>query len=344
MTTQTEGKTIGDVVRQEADGRLNREVKTIATTTTLDIGSVCKVDGSGNMVPVAGGGSDDVQTFDPASDPSAGNFRFKWTDEEGTVYTTAWIDEAAADSVIETAINLALPDSDAVGITGTAATAIVATFDGTNYTGRYQKLMVMEGDGTFDGGVITITHTTKGGLPNAVHSITATGLAAGVVRITVTDPDTGDKHQTDELAYNTTGANWETELETLAAVIGDDDIKVTGTDIAAGIVLTYSGGIWAGRDIPLVEVWLDAAATATAHVVIDRVAGGVDTPAGVSLEEIASSGSTQQGLFLVRGPCIVAREQINWEGAEPAAMALRLDAVLGITVRDEATITETQET
>jgi hypothetical protein len=343
MSTQSEAKTIGDVVRSEGPNNICREIKTVAATTVLDMGSVCKVDSSGNMVPLAGGSIDDVQTFDPASDPSAGNVRFKHTDSEGTVLTTAWIAEDAADSVIEAALNAVLGTS-AVSVTGTFATSVVVTFDGTGYTTRYQNLMEIEADADFDGGVITSTHTTEGGLPNAVHTITCTGLAAGTARLGLTDPATGDVHWTDELAFNTSGANWEVEIETLAAVFGDDDIKVTGTDLAAGITLTYSGGVWAGRATPLVQIHLSDDATATAHPVIDEVQGGAETPAGICLEEVASSASTQSALFLVRGPAIVNKSQVNWEGAEPDAAAIALDSVLGITVRDEATEIETQTT
>lgn len=344
MSTQSEAKTIGDVLRMEIANQFCRAIKTVAATTELDMGSVCKLDGSGNMIAVTGGSVDDVQTFDPASDPSAGNFQFKYTDSEGTTYTTAAIAEDATNTAIQTALRLALPGSDSCTVTGTAATSIVVTFGGTGFTGAYQILMEMIPDANFDGGVITATHTTEGGLPNSVHTITSTGLAAGFVRLGFTDPLTGDVHWTDALAESTSGADWETEVETLAAVFGDDDIKITGTDIESGLTITYSGGIWAGREIALVQFWSDTAGTKTAHPVIDRVQGGAETPAGLCLEEVASDAATQEILFLVRGPAIVNKSQVNFEAAEPDAMALALESVLGIVVRDEPTTRALQTT
>ena len=136
-------------------------------------------------------------------------------------------------------------------------------------------------------------------LADEVQTIELTGLAAGVVRLGVTNPNTGDVEWTDELANNASKADIKTELETLDDV-ASDDIIIGGTDIDA-FTMTYSGGIWANKPVALVQVAMGDAATANAHPRIERTtAGGTGETAEVNaVQTVNITGTPTAGDIIV---------------------------------------------
>lgn len=172
---------------------------------------------------------------------------------------------------------------------------------------------------------------------NEVHTVTFTGLAAGVVMIGITHPVTGTVSWTDELAHAATKADIKTELETMANVDADD-IIVGGTDIDA-FTLTYSGGLWAGRAVPLVRTQMGDAATATASAVIVRTTkgGGAGGAAANEVQDVtwgtvAVPDAATSGSFFITGKDLSGDEvttvAVAWN-ASAATLQAALDTAFG---------------
>jgi hypothetical protein len=109
---------------------------------------------------------DEVQTLNWTNSP-AGTFRIGVVDKDGKVQYTQRITYSGTAATLVSNINTALDAitaSSAIVAAGSAVTAITLTFSGTNYTGKAQTLVTIDGD-ALTAGDVDVTRTTAGGTP-----------------------------------------------------------------------------------------------------------------------------------------------------------------------------------
>lgn len=105
-----------------------------------------------------------------------------------------------------------------------------------------------------------------------VQTIEAGSLAAGNYRLRFTHPVTGTKFITDVLVHNDNAATVETAI---TAAVGANEVAVSGSDLANGLVLTYTDGAtaWDNQDVPIVEILPDSAFSDVATSAIKTTTG-----------------------------------------------------------------------
>jgi hypothetical protein len=109
---------------------------------------------------------DEVQTLNWTNSP-AGTFRIGVVDKDGKFQYTQRITYSGTAATLVSNINTALDAitaSSAIVAAGSAVTAITLTFSGTNYTGKAQTLVTIDGD-ALTAGDVDVTRTTAGGTP-----------------------------------------------------------------------------------------------------------------------------------------------------------------------------------
>lgn len=136
-----------------------------------------------------------------------------------------------------------------------------------------------------------------GGGTNAVQIATeGAGINGGTFTIEVTDPVSGVSQTTAALAYNASAATIQAALEALPNV-ETNDIIVSGS--AAGpYTFTFSGGHYAGRPVPLLEIQafnlsISGVFGGATFTVADSVVGASGGKNEVQTETVTATGGTR---------------------------------------------------
>lgn len=337
-----EPKVTGDFILSEGAARLSREVKTVAAGNVLKMGQVCKTS-SGKKVPIAGTGNE-AHTYTPDAAPTAGTFRLSLWHKDGYQVTTADIAYNASAGTIQTAINAVLGTS-AVTVSGTAATAIIVTFGGTGYAALSWELGYMDFSKLIGVTNCTVTRSTPAGASeNEQHTLIINGTpTAGTFKLNGIPKPDGSVCGTTTINYNATFstviADINTALDAATGIAGG--IVATGT-AWNGILLTYSGGAYAGKSFPVLP-FITIGLTGATSFEVQRtraggLAGGEDTNLAdsICLEAVDASAADQQAVFLTRN-AVVNANKLYYGGGDPATCQASL-AKVDIMARSEAPI------
>lgn len=232
---------------------------------------------AGTVTLAANGAVAEVQTSTLDGLMTGGTFTLTYKG-----YTTAAIAFDATVAQIQAAL-LLLPSVNSGDITMQAAhepdTELTCTWTFATTLGQVPMLSMDVSLATTTT-VCTFVETVPGELvgyatcgQTCVQNVVITGLAAGNVRIKLTNPTTGVTYVTGPLAHAATLADIETEI---TAAIGVNAVAVSGTDIDA-FALTFDDvdHTWANLPVPLVEILPDSTATATARPQVTMTTVGV---------------------------------------------------------------------
>lgn len=226
----------------------------------------------------------EVQTVTTALTPDGGTYTLSYMGH--TTAAIAWNANAAA---IKLALEL-LPSVNFGDITASAALANATTFTFATTLGNV-PLITADTSLMLDGAVVindlVIAETTPGELGavattgiTCVQTVTLTNLAAGNVKIRLTNPLTGEHHTTIPMAHDAALATIETNITN---AIGSNTVAVSGTDIDA-FIMTFDDVTheWANMPVPLVDIIPDTAVTNTviASVVMTTVGRDGRFPTG----------------------------------------------------------------
>ena len=223
----------------------------------------------------AGAGVNEVQTFTPDAAASAGTYRILLQKPDGTCVYTAALAFGATLAACQAAITLALGAVAGwvASSAGSAAPwsagpiALVLTASGTGYTAHDYPMCEIEITSLTGVTTMTSVQTTRGVPVAGTLTVTAPGLAA-VNAVHTWTPNAawtagtmtfGFVHPTTAV-YETVVCTYTTDLAgTLAAIntlldarFGASSIVVTGGGNITSLTFTFSGGVFAGRDHPLV--------------------------------------------------------------------------------------------
>lgn len=162
MALNTQGKVIGDVLKQEGDSRYSREKVTIDLSQTIVIGTVLYKNPANGRYKGVAAAVDEVQTLAITGTLTAGSFVLSGRDYLGVMRTTPPIAFNANTAAIQAALDDAF-GANAIVAGGTAITASTLTFSGANYTGKRQQMMRVETSGLTGEDDASVTLTTAGG-------------------------------------------------------------------------------------------------------------------------------------------------------------------------------------
>lgn len=341
MALKIEKLSLHDFVRDMDSLHYTREIKTVLSGEILKMGQVCKSNSAGKKQAIAATG-DEVHRYDPNTAPTGGTFKLRVMHKDRYWVETAPIAYNASNTAIATALNLVLGAS-AVSVTGTAATQIDVTFDGTGYTNNSWPLGSM--DIALLQGVTSCSvtrYTSAGAAQDEVQTVAIGGtLTGGTYKLGLPTVD-GSWTFTDDIAYNANATSVQTAIDNVLG--GSSKIAASGTWPTAG-VLTFSGTGYAGLGWPICQIDAGSCTGATTADVTRTTPGGYAGNAegnradSIALEAIDASAGDKTGLFLVRGPTVVNASQLIYGGGDPAACLEALKLV-GIVGRDEPSLQE----
>lgn len=340
---------VGEVVVHEYDTRITRKTKVVQTGQDLSIGDVCEpgtVSSEKRQVTTA---ADEVQTVSIGGTATTGTLKFGFRQPDGSL---AWTDtitwsgtEATFQSNMQTALD-ALLGSNAViaGLSADSATAVFTlTFSGTGYTSLPQPQIHIDISALDAATTVTVAETTKGhasgGLADSVCLKDAAAVDE-VQTVVLTGTPTGGDYTLAFLKRNgevgtTTSLNHNASLSTINTAIdvvtgNTSDIVVTGDIPSANgtLTLTYSGGDYSGRPHRLV-------------VFTSSMTGGTPT-AGTQVVARTTTGKQRESVFLVAGPAIVDKSNLDYNSTteanvDAALLALGIEKQTGPTYTEQTT-------
>lgn len=338
MAAKTEGLTVGDIVKEERSQRGSRQNMLVDASQTIVRGAVCRSGATGRKV-VIGALVNDVQTIGITGAPT-GSVVLEFTNEAGARVTT---DPIAADGILsvwQTGVDTAL-GANAVTLSGTAVTAMVATFDGVAYAGKLQPLIGVDISSATSAEDVTVTHTTKGGGGSGsgadeVQTLAMIGtISGGTYTISITD-ESGDVQTTTALAYD---ANLAAINAALDVALGATEVVATGT-IRTACVFTFSGSNYEKRNqVPIVIDMTLLTGGGTTYTMTETTKGGSEgTPEAdsIALEAVTTAGGvlTTKALFLTNH-AIVLTDNLDFGDGNKVYAILQLEKV-GIIARSAA--------
>lgn len=342
MASKVEGNTIGDVLKFEEKDKYSRKAVLVDQSQTIVIGAVCK-NGPGGRKVVLGTPADAVQIMGITGAPSDGTFTLTFVNDSGAVVETDPIAHDGDTAAIQTGVDTALGAS-ACTVAGTAITASTFTFDGIEYTGKAQPLIVVDGSALVSAEDITMTHTTVGGqgssaAVDAVQAGSITGtLTGGNWAVSLYDLN-DDLVTTANIAHDANTAAIQSALDTL---LGSNMVIAGGTAITA-MTFTFSGPGYEARAQQLLvinNVSLTTSdpvdpALASSHTTLGHP-GGDSLADCIALEAVTTGAGvyTTKANFLVNH-AIVNRQKLEFGGGNAVDAIASLEA-RGIKVRDEA--------
>jgi hypothetical protein len=190
-------------------------------------------------------------------------------------------------------------------------------------TGASTVTVVETTEGHVAGGLADSVCLLDAAAVDEVQSIVMGGTpTGGTFTLTVVKQDTGVATATTALAYNASAATISTALDVVTG--NTADIVCTGTTLPdQTLTFTFSGGEYAGRPhrIIVADVALSTGGTPTA------------------VETRTTAGKQRESVFLVAGPAIVDKDQLNYNLATESVVDAALLA-LGISNQSEPTYTE----
>lgn len=338
MSTLTESKTIGDVVKQELPTRASRADVLVDQNQTLVIGSVCRTGAAGRKV-VLGAAVNEVQTIGLTGSLSGGTFTFTFQIEGGAFVTTDPIAYNGDTAAVQAGIDTALGGNQCVA-SGTAITGMILTFSGVGYAGKEQARIVVKTQGLTGQAAITVTETTKGGYGSGggadeVQTLAMAGtITGGTYTITVVD-ETGADATTTDLAYNADIAAINAALD---VALGASEVVASGTVVTA-CVFTFSGSSYDKRNqLPITVDMSSLTGGGTEYTMTETTKGGsAGSPEAdcICLEaKTIASVLTTKALFIVGG-AVVDLDQLDFNLGNKVDAIAQL-ARIGIRARKEA--------
>ena len=184
MTASVEGKVASDVVKFEQNSRYSRETRTITHAQTVTVGMILKEIAAGDEWEIHSADVNEVQLLAITGAPSDGNFVIHGVDYLGNHVYTDPIAHDADIAGINTGLATAF-GADQIVASGTAITATVLTFSGTNYAKKSWPLLEIDIHTLVSAEDCTISRTTRGGVGPEIC------IALADVT-TDADPDTAD--------------------------------------------------------------------------------------------------------------------------------------------------------
>lgn len=348
----------GDWLRSEALNQRSRKVLTVLSGQVIKCGQVVVQDSSSKAKAVSATGNE-IHTFTATGTPTSGTFRISVWHYLGYWVQTTAIPFDCSEAVAQAAVNQALlaADSGAVTVTltgeGTAVTAAVITFSGTNYASKSFPIGQIDfsdapGITAFPGTRSTSAGAAQNEVQKALFGAAAT---AGTVRFGVAVPQTGlpiDRWPivwTDTAAWSATDATYLSNINTaLDAVLGAGSVVATAiaaTDTDLGFVFTFSGTGFLGIAHPFIQVDTTELTGVTTVVMSRTTAGGVagnregNKAVAIAFEAVDATAGDTSGLFLVR-EAVIDKDAIIYGGGDPDACITALEE-LSILALDEPT-------
>lgn len=343
MTVLTKEKAVGEVVVYELDTRLTRKTKVVQTAQDLDVGDVCEPGTDSAEKRKATTAADEVQTITVGGTSSAGTLKLGFKLPDGAIAWTDTIAWSATEATMTTSAQAALDNllgSNAVvigTIADTSALVMVLTFSGTSYKELPQPQVHVDVAELTGASTVAVAETTKGhasgGLADSVCLKDAAPVDE-VQTIVFGGTPTGGTYtlaflKRDGTVGTTTGLNHNANLATINTAIdvvtgNTSDIVATGGIPSADgtLTLTYSGGDYAGRPHRIVVANLSS------------LTGGTPT----AVEARTTAGKQRESVFLVAGPAIVDKSQLDYNSTTESVVDAALLA-LGIDVQSEPTYT-----
>jgi hypothetical protein len=341
MTVLTKEKAVGEVVVWETETRITRETKVVQTGQDLDVGDVCEPGTVATEKRKVTGAATEVQTITVGGTCSGGTLKLGITQPDGSLVWTDTIAWSATEATMTASVNAALDNvlgaSEVVcaTIADTASLAMVLTFSGSSYASLAQVPVHVDAAALTGASTVTVAQTTVGQASGAaadsvcikdaaavdeVQTIVFGGTpTGGTFTLSVLKQDTGAVGTTTALAYNASAATISTALNVVTGNTGD--IVATGTTLPdQTITFTFSGGEYAGRSHRLISP--DTA----------LLTGG--TPTAVAAR--TTTGKQRESVFLVRGPAIVDKSELDYNSTTEANVDAAL-AALGIETQTQPT-------
>ncbi|KKN77713.1 hypothetical protein LCGC14_0356870 [marine sediment metagenome] len=345
--TRTPPKVIGDVVRELFSNRFNFETKKIQTGQNLAVGDVCQ-EVSSEMLDISAA-VNEVQTITIGGTHTGGTLFLHVPTAAGEISRTvacAWsATEATMTATIQAALDTVCGSNGIVltEIANTAAIVMVLTFSGTGFAGKTFDAVDVDDialTGT-DGSVINVKTTTgkaSGGNASAICLEDPDLTVDEVQNIVMVGAGTDDTYtltfmkESTGAVVSTTALNHDDALSVINTAIdvatgNTSDIVATG-DIPSAtgtLVLTFSGGEYAGKSWRLVTSTIgDLTGVTSVTITRDTTGGG------------------GEALFAVRGPLIVAKDQLDYNSqteanADAALKALGIVPIAELTVSTQTT-------
>ncbi len=340
MTVLTKEKAIGEIVVNEYDTRITRKTFEVQTGQDLSLGDVCEPGTDATEKRLVTVAANEVQAIVFGGTPTGGTFVL-WTESlDGVMVPTTALAYNASAATISTALDAANGETAGIVATGTTLPdqTITFTYSGTNYAAKGWSEVVAD-ISLLTGGTPTAVESTttnghaSGGLADSICLVNAEPIdevqsivfggtpTGGTFTLTVLKQDTGATKATTALAYNASAATISTALD--VATGNTADIVCTGTTLPdQTLTFTYSGGEYAGRTHRII-----AADTAL-------LTGGTPT----AVESRTTAGQQRESVFLVGGPSIVDKDQLDYNSTTESVVDAALLA-LGINNQEEPTYT-----
>lgn len=346
----------GKFILTEASGYRSRAVKTVASGQTLKAGHVVCDNGSGSMIAITGTGNE-THTYTLTGTPTAGTFKLRLWHKDGYWVETTDLAFDAAQATVDAAIEAVLGATVTTTATGggTAITAIAIVFTGTGYASKTQPLGVLDWSKLSGVTACAVARSTSAGA--AVNEVQTFVLSAAIAASDTLEvlffTPTGLPLATEPIPFNTSVSQTVTDVNTAIAAAatawygGASTGPVAASSDGITWTLTYSGNGFAGKAIPaLCEIDFSDNSASGSVTVARTTAGGkkgesVTTKAiAIAYDAVDASGGATTALFIVRD-CVVDKDQLFFDGADPDAAATALEAV-GIIAHAESAYANVQ--